>query len=29
MVDSDVVVLSFGYAKLVKDAVVETFSVIF
>ena len=28
-VDSDVVVLSFGYAKLVKDAVVETFSVIF
>ena len=24
-VDSDVVVLSFGYAKLVKDAVVETF----
>ena len=28
-VDSDVVVISFGYAKLVKDAVVETFSVIF
>ena len=29
MVDSDVVVLSFGYANIVKDAGIENFSVVY